>query len=53
MVADVGVHVLKFDGLSVSATNGWNSSQPILTCDDDGVATVDFGYVAVATLASL
>jgi hypothetical protein len=45
MVADVGVVVVKFDGLSVGAADGWHSSQPSLTCDDDGVATVDFGVL--------
>jgi len=42
MVTNVGVVVVKFDGLSVGEIDGWNSSQPSLPCDDDGVSTLDF-----------
>jgi len=51
-VADVGVFMVKFDGFRVSAVNGWNSSQPSLTSDGDGVVIVDFWSIVEAIVAS-
>jgi len=52
MVADVGLVVVKFDGLSDEEIGGWHMSQPSLACDDDGVSTMDCWRVAKDILAS-
>lgn len=52
MVADVRLDVVKFNGLSVERVDGWHLSQPSLTCDDDGVVTVDCLSVVEAIVAS-
>lgn len=52
VIAGVGVVVVNFDGLSVEATDGWLTSQPSLTCVDDGVGLVDCCSVVKVTVAS-
>lgn len=48
MVVDVEVTMVKFDGLSVGAVDGWDSSQPSFDCNDDGDTIVDLWSVSMA-----
>eukprot|EP00253_Pinus_taeda_P001182 PITA_01182 len=41
IVANVGVVVVKFDGLRASVADGWHQSQPSLNFYDDGATPVD------------
>jgi len=49
MVADDGVVVVKFYGLSIGVANGWHLIQPSWNCDD-GVMKIIFGSVAMTTV---